>query len=57
VRVRALFRIVPSVLSPYFISPKSEIGNVVLYGYYMDMKLDVKEIFGRVNILLKNGSI
>ena len=26
---------------------------MVLYGYYTDMKLDVKEIFRRVNILLK----
>ena len=30
---------------------------MVLYGYYMDMKLDVKEIFGWVNIFLKSGGV
>ena len=29
----------------------------MLYGYYMDTKLNVKEIFGRVNILLKSGGV
>ncbi len=29
----------------------------MLYGYYMDMKLDVKEIFGWVNIFLKSGCV